>query len=155
MMKEVIYNQIQFHGITMQIPENWKYKTEVFKDEDGTESYGLSINARGRDARNINLSWGIRPEGTNAYTEACITYEQVVGEEDLTKNDEPIMSFEFQKEEAHGFNVVSEDSLPCFFFCVDYPRNGKNILLTVLTCAANVKDLEHLIDFVEENLIVE
>ena len=152
MIKEMIFDQIQFAGVTIQIPENWKCSTETFKDEDGTESYGMSVNARGRDARSFNLSWGIRPEGTNAYTEACITYEQFVGEEDLSQNDETIISFAFQGYEAHGFNACSEDGLPCFFFCVDYPANDKNILLTVLTCAANVKDLEHLIDFIEENI---
>ena len=155
MIKEMIFDQIQFSGITIQIPENWKCHTETFKDEGGTESYGLSVNARGRDARSFNLSWGIRPEGTNAFTEACITYEQVVGEEDLTKNDDTIQSFAFKGHEAHGFNVVSEDGLPCFFFCVDYPASDRNILLTVLTCAANVKDLEPLIDFLEENITIE
>ena len=149
MIKEMIFDQIQFSGITIQIPENWKCHTETFKDEDGTESYGLSVNARGRDARSFNLSWGIRPEGTNAYTEACITYEQVVGEEDLTKNDDTIQSFAFKGHEAHGFNVVSEDGLPCFFFCIDTDQKK---LLTVLLCASNNDELQSLLDFVEEYL---
>ena len=114
----------------------------------------MSISAKGRDVRSLDISWGIIPEGSDAYNEACATYEQVVGEEDLSVNDEPIICFEFQKREAHGFNVYTEDGLPCFFFCVDIPSMGKNHLLTVLACAINNEELQSLIDFVEEYLQV-
>jgi hypothetical protein len=153
-MIEIALKQIHFSGITMQIPEIWKYETEEYNEEDGTKSYSMSISAKGRDVRSLDISWGIIPEGSDAYNEACATYEQVVGEEDLSVNDEPIICFEFQKREAHGFNVYTEDGLPCFFFCVDIPSMGKNHLLTVLACAINNEELQSLIDFVEEYLQV-
>ena len=153
-MNNIALKQIHFHGITMQIPEIWNYETEEYKEEDGTTSYSLSISAKGKDVRSIDISWGVIPEGSDAYNEACATYEEVVGEEDLTVNDEPIICFEFQKREAHGFNVYTEDGLPCFFFCVDVPAKGKNNMLTVLISASNNEELQSLLDFVEEYLVI-
>lgn len=154
-MNNIALKQVHFEGITMQIPEIWNYETETYNEEDGTKSYSLSISAEGHDVRNIEISWGVIPEGSNSYIEACGTYESVVGEEDLSINDEPIICFEFQKREANGFNVYTEDGLPCFFFCSDIESKGMNNLLTVLVCAANNEDLQSLLDFVEEYLTVE
>jgi hypothetical protein len=154
-MSNIALKQIHFEGITMQIPEVWDYETEEYQEEDGTKSYSLSVSAKGKDVRTIDISWGIIPEGSDAYQEACATYEEVVGEDDLEVNDEPIVCFEFQKKEAHGFNVYTEDGLPCFFFCIDIPSKGKNHLLTVLVSAVNNEELQSLIDFVEEYLSVE
>lgn len=139
----------------MQVPEIWETETETFDEADGTRSYSLSINASGKDVRSIDISWGIIPEGSDAYNEACATYEEVVVEDDLSSDDEPIMCFEFQKHEAYGFNVWTDDGLPCFFFCMDIPSKGKNHLLTVLLSAINNDELSSLLDFVEEYLAVE
>lgn len=153
-MDNIALKQIHFEGITMRIPEIWNYETEEYNEDDGTKSYSMGISAKGRDVRSIDISWGIIPEGSDSYNEACATYEEVVFEEDLSANDEPILCFEFQGREAHGFNVYTEDGLPCFFFCQDTPSKGKNHLLTVLVRAANNDDLQSLIDFVEEYLSV-
>lgn len=153
-MKNVSLKQVHFAGITMQIPEIWDVETEEYNEEDGTKSYSMSINARGRDVRSINISCGVIPEGSDAYLEACRTYEEVVDEDDLLSDDEPILCFEFQKREAHGFNVWTDEGLPCFFFCMDIPQKGKNQLLTVLVSAANNEELQSLLDFVEEYLEV-
>ena len=139
----------------MQVPEIWETETETFDAADGTRSYSLSINASGKDVRSIDISWGIIPEGSDAYNEACATYEEVVVEDDLSSDDEPIMCFEFQKHEAYGFNVWTDDGVPCFFFCMDIPSKGKNHLLTVLLSAINNDELSSLLDFVEEYLAVE
>ena len=154
-MNNIALKQIHFKGITMQIPEIWNYETEQYDEQDGTQSFSMSISAKGKDVRSIDISWGIIPEGSDAYNEACATYEEVVGEEDLSVNDEPIICFEFQKKEAFGFNVWTEDGLPCFFFCVGLPSKGTNHLLTVLVSAPDDKELESLLDFVEEYLSVE
>ena len=151
-MKNVSLKQVHFAGITMQIPEIWDVETEEYNEEDGTKSYSMSINARGRDVRSIDISCGVIPEGSDAYLEACRTYEEVVDEDDLLSDDEPILCFEFQKREAHGFNVWTDEGLPCFFFCMDIPQMGKNQLLTVLVSAANNEELQSLLDFVEEYL---
>ena len=154
-MKNIPLKQIHYSGITMQIPRIWNYETEEYSEEDGTTSYSMSISANGRDVRSLDISWGIIPEGSDAYNETCATYEEVVGEEDLAVNDEPIICFEFQNKEAYGFNVWTEDGLPCFFFCIGMPSKGKNHLLTVLACAGGNEDLQSLIDFVEEYLSVD
>ena len=120
-MSDIALKQVHFEGITMQVPEVWNYETEEYNEEDGTKSYTLSISGKGKDIRSIDISWGVIPEGADAYTEACATYEDVVREEDLDANDEPIICFEFQKREAYGFNVWTDDGLPCFFFCVGIP----------------------------------
>lgn len=154
-MSNIPLKQIHFNGVTMQIPQVWNYETEEYNEEDGTQSYSLSISANGRDVRSIDISWGIIPDGSDAYNEACATYEEVVGEEDLSVNDEPIICFEFQKKEAHGFNVYTEDGLPCFFFCCDIPSEGRKRLLTVLISAPDNNELQNLVDFVEEYLSIE
>jgi hypothetical protein len=154
-MSNVALKQVHYQGITMQIPEVWKYETEEYNEEDGTKSYSLSISAKGKDVRSIDISWGVIPEGSDAYLEACRAYEDVMSEEDLAANDEPILSFEFKSHVAYGFNVWTDDGLPCFFFCIDIPSKGKNNLLTVLVSAANDDELQSLIDFTEEYLNVE
>lgn len=154
-MEKTALRQVHYEGITMQIPQVWSYETEEYNEEDGTRSYSLAISAKGKDVRSIDISWGIIPEGSDAYNEACATYEEVVGTEDLGVDDEPIVCFEFQKREAHGFNVYTEDGLPCFFFCIDRPSKGRNHLLTVLVCASNNEELQNLIDFVEEYLQID
>ena len=154
-MKNIALKQIYFNGITMQIPEVWKYETEEYQEEDGTKSYSMSIYGKGKDVRSIDINWGIIPDGSDAYNEACATYIEVIGEDGLDENDEPILCFEFQGKEAHGFNVFTEDGLPCFFFCIDLPSKGKNHLLTVLVSAANDDDLHSMVEFVDEYLKVE
>lgn len=154
-MSNVALKQVHFSGITMQVPEIWNVETEEYDEADGTKSYTLSVNAKGKDVRSIDISWGIIPEGADAYTEACATYEEVVNPEDISEDAEPILSFMFQKREAFGFNVWTDDGLPCFFFCMDIPSKGKNHLLTVLVSAMNDQELNSLVDFVEEYLSVE
>ena len=154
-MKNIALKQVHYEGITIQIPEIWNVETEEFNEADGTKSYSMSISASGRDIRSIDISIGAIPEGSDAYVEASRTYEDVVSEADLSANDEPILSFEFKSHVAYGFNVWTDDGLPCFFFCIDIPSKGKNNLLTVLVSAANDDELQSLIDFTEEYLNVE
>lgn len=154
-MKHIPLKQVHNEGITIQIPEIWEAATERFTEEDGGNTYSISINAKGKDIRSIDISIGRIPEGSDAYIEACGTYEEVVNEEDLDTNEEPIMCFEFQKYKAYGFNVWTDDGLPCFFFCMDVnAKNGSN-LVTVLLSAKNNEELESLMDFVEEYLTIE
>ena len=150
----VALKQVHFAGITMQMPEIWNYETEEYNEEDGTKSYSMSISAKGKDIRSIDISIGVIPEGSDAYIEASRTYEDVMSEEEISNNDEPIVCFEFQKREAYGFNVWTDDGIPCFFFCVGIPDKGKNNLLTVLVSAPDNEELQNLINFVEEYLSV-
>ena len=154
-MKNVPLKQIHYNGVTMQIPQVWNYQSEEFTEEDGTKSYSMSICAKGKDVRSIDINWGIIPEGSDAYTEACATYIEVIGEDNIDENEEPIVCFDFQGQEAHGFNIYTEDKLPCFFFCVGLPSKGTNHLLTVLVTAANDNDLQDLIQFVGPYLSIE
>lgn len=154
-MKNIPLKQIHYQGVTMQIPQVWNYQSEEFTEEDGTKSYSMSICAKGKDVRSIDINWGIIPEGSDAYTEACATYIEVIGEDNIDENEEPIVCFDFQGNEAHGFNIYTEDKLPCFFFCVGLPSKGSNHLLTILVTAANDNDLQDLIQFVGTYLSVE
>ena len=70
----------------------------------------------------------------------------------LDENAEPILCFDFKGMEAHGFSLMTEENLPCFFFCLDITQTGENKLPTVLLRAASNKDLQSLLDFVEEHL---
>ena len=102
-----------------------------------------------------DLTVGMIPEGSDAYIEASRTYEEVVSEEDLKNNEEPILCFKFQDYDAYGFDIWTEDGLPCFFFCIDVKSKGVSKLLTVLVTAQDNDKLEDMMDFVEEYLEVD
>ncbi len=144
----VALKQVYFGGITVQVPEIWQVETEELLEADGQTSSTISINGTGNDLRSIDLSYGPMPDGSDAYAEACGTYEEIMGDDDLDVNDEPIMCFRFQDSEAYGFNVYTDEGLPCFFFCIG--TEGK--LLTVLVSAPDNEELQNLIDFTEEYL---
>ena len=154
-MNNQTLKNIRYAGIAMQIPKSWKAESAEYDEADGSKSYSLCLYGNGRDARSIDLSIGTIPEGSDAYVEASRAYEDVICKEDLQKNDEPIVSFDFQNRRAYGFNILTDDGMPCFFFCVGLPSLGNNSLLTVLACAPNEKQLQDLVAFVEENLSVE
>ena len=153
-MNKIALRQVYFGGVTIQIPEIWNAETEELIEEDGQKSYSISVSADGTDVRSIDVSYGPMPEGSDAYTEACGTFEEVMEEEDMAVNEEPIICFGFQDYKAYGFNVWTDDGLPCFFFCIDINSEGKTNLLTVLVSAGNNEDLEALMDFTEEYLSV-
>ena len=154
-MKQVGLKQVYHEGMTIQIPEIWSVEKEVYDEEDGTKSYSLSICAPGKDVRSIDTSIGMIPEGSDAYIEACRTYEEVVNESDLDAEDEPIHCFQFQDYKAYGFNVWTDDGIPCFFFCMDVQSKGVAKLLTVLVSAPDNEELDNMLDFVEEYLKVD
>ena len=154
-MKDTSYKSVQYEGIKIRIPGSWFSETETYEEADGSTSYSLNLCGRGRDARCINISVGMIPEGSDAHIEASRAYEEVVSEEDLAINEEPIICFEFQTRKAYGFNIWTDDGLPCFFFCMDLPSRGKNSLITVLVCAPDNKDLEDLMSLAEDSLEVE
>lgn len=149
-MTQIALKQIYHKGITIRIPEIWNAETEDLTEEDGSISHCISISAGETDVRSIDISFGPMPEGSDAYTEACGTYEDVVSEEELEVNDEPILCFDFKGREAYGFSLATEDGLPCFFFCINAEYQGKPYLLTVLLCASGNDELQSLLEFVEE-----
>lgn len=149
-MTQIALKQIYHKGITIRIPEIWNAETEDLTEEDGSISHCISISAGENDVRSIDISFGPMPEGSDAYTEACGTYEDVVSEEELEVNDEPILCFDFKGREAYGFSLTTEDGLPCFFFCINAEHQGKAYLLTVLLCASGNDELQSLLEFVEE-----
>lgn len=151
-MNDISLKQVHYSGITIQIPEIWETETEEFIEEDGSKSYSLSISASGNDVRGIDISYGVMPEGSDSYAEACGTYEDVIGEDDIEVNDEPILCFEFKGKEAYGFSLNTEEGVPCFFFCTDAVSDGKKMLLTVLLCAPDNEQMQSLLEFVEEYL---
>lgn len=149
-MTQIALKQIYHKGITIRIPEIWNAETEDLTEEDGSISHCISISAGETDVRSIDISFGPMPEGSDAYTEACGTYEDVVSEEELEVNDEPILCFDFKGREAYGFSLATEDGLPCFFFCINAEHQAKPYLMTVLLCASGNDELQSLLEFVEE-----
>lgn len=151
-MDKVSLKQVYYGGVTIQVPEIWDVETEEMVEENGSRFSSISITANGNDVRSIDISYGPMPEGSDAYSEACGTYEEVMQEDDLETEDEPIICFQFQDFKAYGFNVRTDDGLPCFFFCIDAPYKEGKGLLTVLVSAASNEDMQGLIDYAEEYL---
>lgn len=153
-MENIALRQVYFGGITIQVPEIWDVETDEMIEEDGQKSFSIEIAATGHDVRSIDISYGPMPEESDAYSEACGTYEEITEEDDMEANDEPILCFQFKDYKAYGFSMSTDDGLPCFFFCIDIPSGNAVKLLTILICAANNEDLQSLLDFVEEYLEV-
>ena len=150
-MSNTELTKIQLGGITLEVPLAWKYSTESYTEEDGTESYRISACSTGKKVKSIDVSVGNIPDGSDSYLETCRAYEEILGE-DPSSDEEAIVSFGFQDKEAHGFSVYTDDGLPCFFFCADLPSMGPNSMISVLACASDDAALENLIDFTEEHL---
>lgn len=150
----------------MSVPEIWDVETEELQESDGQTSHSISISASGEDVRSIDVSFGPMPEGSDAYSQALVTFEEVAGEEglqacceELDENAGPILCFDFKGLEAHGFSLMTEENQPCFFFCVEIPQTDQTKLghnqpklLTVLLRAADNETLQALLDFTEERL---
>ena len=153
-MKNIALRQVYYGGVTIQVPEIWEVETEEMLEEDGQKSYSIAVAATGKDVRSIDISFGPMPEGSDAYAEACGTYEEIMEEGDIQANDEPILCFEFQGRKAYGFSMTTDNALPCFFFCADVPAGNRTDLLTVLLCAADNDDLQSLLEFVEEYISI-
>jgi len=147
-MEKVSLKQVYWGGVTVRIPEIWNVETEEMLEADGGKSYCVGISACGNDVRSIDISYGSLPEGSDAYMEACATYEEVVEEDSLETNSEPILSFDFKGKEAYGFSLATDNGLPCFFFCIENKTN----LLTVLICASSNEDIQDMLEFIEEYL---
>lgn len=151
-MENIALKQVYFGGVTVQVPEIWEVETEEMVEADGQKSYSIAIGAAGNDVRSIDISYGTMPEGSDAYAEACGTYEEIVEEDGIQANEEPILCFAFKEYKAHGFSLTTDEGLPCFFFCIDVPSGENTNLLTVLLCAANNDDMQSLLEFTEEYL---
>ena len=136
----------------MHAPENWNVETEEINEIDGITSYTIDLSAPDEDVRSIGLSYGPLPKGSDAYSQACCMYDEVVGEEDLETNNEPILNFEFQGHKAHGFSLMTDEMVPCFFFCVETQKDNQSNLLTAFLCAPGNEELQNLLDFLEEHL---
>lgn len=149
-MNNISLKQVYWGGVTVQVPEIWDVDTEELVEADGGKSFCIGISACGNDVRSIDISYGPLPEGSSAYAEACGTYEEVVDEEALNINDEPILTFDFKGKEACGFSLTTDSGLPCFFFCVENQSN----LLTVLICASGNEELQDMLEYLEEYLEV-
>ena len=77
-MENIALKQVYFGGVTVQVPEIWEVETEEMVEADGQKSYSIAIEAAGNDVRSIDISYGAMPEGSDAYAEACGTYEEIV-----------------------------------------------------------------------------
>ena len=151
-MGNIALKQVYFGGVTVQVPEIWEVETEEMVEADGQKSYSIAIEAAGNDVRSIDISYGAMPEGSDAYAEACGTYEEIVEEDGIQANEEPILCFAFKEYKAYGFSLTTDEGLPCFFFCIDVPSGENTNLLTVLLCAADNDDMQSLLEFTEEYL---
>ena len=50
--------QILHEGISMWIPKGWDYNIDTYDEAEGSKAHCLSMAARGKDTRSIDISWG-------------------------------------------------------------------------------------------------
>ena len=146
--RELLQQDRQLRLIAKSLEKKIKSSLEEMLEEDGQKSYSIAVAATGKDVRSIDISLGPMPEGSDAYAEACGTYEEIMEEEDIQAADEPILCFEFQGRKAYGFSMTTDNALPCFFFCIENDGN----ILTVLICASNNEEIQDILEFIEEYL---
>lgn len=151
---DINLKQINYGGVTLQIPEIWTAETEMYDEPDGRQCACLDISAQEGDVRSIMISYGPMPEGSDALMEANGTLDEFEGDIS-TENEEPVFSWTFKGYEAYGFDFKTEDGAACTFLCVGVEKEAETKLLTVLTSASDEEELENLISFVEEYISFE
>ena len=55
--------QVNYGGVSLQIPEIWSVTTESYTEPDGRECAMIDITANDGDPRSIVISYGPMPEG--------------------------------------------------------------------------------------------
>lgn len=156
-MSSVALKEIQFGGITLQIPEAWKVVTETYTEPDGRECSMIDISAEDGDPRSIVISYGQMPEGSDAIVEAGDTYEEIIGEIGPNVEDDPIAEYDFLGTIGFGFDVPTEDNLACNFICAEIgsETEERSHLFTILTTARTFEEIDELLDLVEQKIAFE
>ena len=152
-MSNVGLKQIEFGGITMQIPEIWNAVTETYVEPDGRECSMIDVSAVEGDPRSIVISYGPMPEGSDTFMEASDTYDELIGEAGAPDED-PICEYDFLGTVGFGFEVPTEDELACNFICAEINAgdDSKSYLFTILTTARSYEEIDDLLDLVEQNI---
>ena len=153
--------QVQIGGVSLYIPEVWTSTTEIYTEPDGRECAMIEISAEESDPRSIVISYGPMPEGSDALMEAGGTYEEIIGEIGPEAEDDPICEYDFLGTTGFGFEVPTEDNLACNFICAEIGSQAEQDtgtgckLFTILTTAKSYKDIDDLLDLVEQNISFE
>ena len=153
-MSNVALKQINFGGISLQIPEIWNEVTEIYTEPDGRKCTMIDISATEGDPRSIVISYGPMPEGSDAFMEASDTYEELIGEIGSAGDDDPICEYDFLGTVGFGFEVPTEDDLACNFSCAELSdeNESKRNLFTILTTARTYEEIDDLLDLVEQTI---
>lgn len=147
--KDIKLMRVCYGGVELMVPEIWNVITETYTEPDGRECAMIDISATEGDPRSIVISYGPMPEGSDAMMEAAGTFEDLIGDDAGSIEDDPICEYDFLDNDAYGFEVPTEDNLACNFICVE---QGKGMLFTILTTAQTYEDIDDLLDLVEENI---
>ena len=149
--------QVNYGGVSLQIPEIWSVTTESYTEPDGRECAMIDITANDYDPRSIVISYGPMPEGSDAIMEAGDTYEELIGEIGPAVEDDPICEYDFLGTIGFGFDVPTEDDLACNFICAEIGSDSpeRSHLFTILTTAKSYEDIDDLLDLVEQHISFE
>ena len=152
---------VSMGGVEIKIPETWSAETNLYIEPDGRECSMIEVSATEGDPRSIIISYGPMPEGSDALMEAGGTYEELIGEFGPEPEDDPICDYDFLGRTAYGFECPTEDNLACNFICAEIgSQNERDAsvgckLFTILTTAKTYKDIDDLLDLVEQNISFE
>ena len=137
--------RVCYGGVTLMVPEVWNVETETYTEPDGRECAMIDISAVEGDPRSIMISYGPMPEGSDALMEAGGTFEDLIGEDGLQQDEDPICEYDFLGTTGFGFEVPTEDGLACNFICAEVGET-KSMLFTILTTAKEYEDIDDLLD---------
>ena len=154
-MSTIALKEIKFGGVKLSIPEVWNVITEAYTEPDGRECAMIDISAEEGDPRSIVISYGPMPEGSDAIMEAGGTYEELIGEIGPEMEDDPLNEYDFLGTTGYGFEVPTENGMPCNFICTEIGSQTEQEigigckLFTILTTAKSYDDINDLLDLVE------
>lgn len=154
-MSTIALKEIKFGGVKLSIPEVWNVITEAYTEPDGRECAMIDISAEEGDPRSIVISYGPMPEGSDAIMEAGGTYEELIGEIGPEMEDDPLNEYDFLGTTGYGFEVPTENGMPCNFICTEIGSQTEQEigigckLFTILTTAKSYDNINDLLDLVE------
>ena len=157
-MKTNLLNTIESEGITLQIPQIWKFTTESYTEPDGRICTMIEISATEGDPRSIIISYGPMPEGSDALMEAGDTYEELIGEFGPEPEDDPICEYDIFGTTGYGFEIPTEDELACNFICAEMGTQEElesgfcTKLITIMVTATTFEEIDELLDIIEGNI---
>lgn len=141
------------YQIILNLPEEWKKKSENYIDETGAEIAHLeaSLPGKGGELAYVDIYVGELPEGETAEDQAYANYAETVGFDENDDEDCGIFKFKFNGKNAYGFDAYTENEQPMKFISQEVK---KGVLAIIVYCVQKEEQLESVFSLLERSFRV-